>query len=132
MQSYSKSPILKFSLPLGNHFKSKLMSKQKSTKKQVVVTTGSARTNKKTESTYRSKRSPERESELPFSKNNLLWMAGGFVVMLLGMALMIGGHMPSPDVWEPERIYGFRQTVLSPIVILAGIGIIIYGIFKQK
>ena len=108
------------------------MSKPKGNKKQVVVTTGGGKTAQKSESTYRSKRSVEKKGELPFGKNNLIWMAGGFLVMLLGMLLMIGGHMPSPDVWEPERIYGFRQTVLSPIVILGGIGIIIYGIFKQK
>ncbi len=108
------------------------MSNSKKDKTRVVVTTSSEK--KPSQSSYRSKRSAQSKAQraLPFGKQNLLWMAGGFVVMLLGMLLMIGGHMPSPDVWDPELIYGFRQTVLSPMVILAGIGIIIYGIFKPS
>jgi len=39
--------------------------------------------------------------------------------------------MPSPDVWEPQRIYSFRRTVLAPIFILAGLGTEIYAIFKR-
>jgi hypothetical protein len=39
--------------------------------------------------------------------------------------------MPSPDEWEPERIYSFRRTVLAPIVILAGLAVEIYAIFKK-
>ncbi len=108
------------------------MSKPREEKTRVVVTKGAEAA--KAAKTYRSKRGAKREEAevLPFGKSNFLWMTGGFVVMLLGMALMVGGRMPSPDVWDPDLIYGFRQTVLSPAVILAGIGIIIYGIFKRS
>ncbi len=109
------------------------MSAPKDKKSRVVVTTDKKEPKKALKS-YRNKRlaKADEQVELPFSKMNFLWMGGGFVVMLLGMALMVGGRMPSPDVWDPELIYGFRQTVLSPAVILAGIGIIIYGIFKRE
>ena len=60
-----------------------------------------------------------------------MWMSIGAGLIALGLVLMSGGHMPSPDVWEPERIYGFRRTVLAPLVILAGLGVEIYAIFKK-
>ncbi len=49
----------------------------------------------------------------------------------LGMILMAGGHMPSPDVWDDSIIYSWRRTVLAPFVILAGLVVEIYAIFKR-
>jgi len=52
----------------------------------------------------------------------------GFIV--LGMVLMSGGSMPSADVWDEDLIYSFRRITLAPIVILIGLGIEVYAIFK--
>lgn len=71
------------------------------------------------------------EEELLFNKTNYMWVAGGFVVIFLGMILMMGGHMPSPDVWDDNIIYSFRRTVLAPFVILGGLVIGGIGIFKK-
>lgn len=51
--------------------------------------------------------------------------------MILGMLLMAGGAMPSPDVWDESLIYAFRRITLAPIVILGGLGVITYAIFKK-
>ncbi len=72
-----------------------------------------------------------KESMLTFSGQTLVWIAGGFGLMLLGMLLMTGGQMPSSDVWDEDIIYSFRRITLAPIVILAGIGVVIYAIFKK-
>lgn len=69
--------------------------------------------------------------ELIFTKENYLWIGIGLLVMATGFILMLGGAMPSPDVWEPERIYSFRRITLAPIVILIGLAIQVYAIFKQ-
>lgn len=69
--------------------------------------------------------------EMIFNKSNYMWMGIGVVLIIAGMLLMIGGSMPSPDVWDDSIIYSFRITVLAPIVILAGLGIEIYAIFKD-
>lgn len=58
-------------------------------------------------------------------------MGAGAGLVILGMILMLGGSMPSPDVWDDSIIYSFRRTVLAPIVILAGLGVEIYAIFKR-
>lgn len=66
-----------------------------------------------------------------FERKNYLLMLGGIGLMAIGFLLMLGGHMPSPDVWEPERIYSFRRITLAPILILAGLGLEVFAIFKK-
>ncbi|MEN0004029.1 MAG: DUF3098 domain-containing protein [Bacteroidota bacterium] len=122
------------------------MSKQKppKKKKKVVVTTGNKSTTsgakKKVVSTKAapkakvakvSRASAVKEQEpLPMGRDNYLLMALGVLFIVIGMFLMAGGKMPSPDVWDDSIIYSFRRTVLAPIFILAGLGIEIYAIFK--
>ncbi len=99
-------------------------------KKKVVVTTQkkAAPTVSRRASTTATTAKPE---EMIFNKSNYLWMGVGVALILVGMLLMIGGSMPSADVWDDSIIYSFRITVLAPIVILTGLGIEIYAIFKD-
>ena len=55
----------------------------------------------------------------------------GIGLIALGMILMLGGSMPSPDVWDDSIIYSFRRTVLAPACILAGLLVEVYAIFKD-
>ena len=68
--------------------------------------------------------------QLVFGKENYKWVGIGFALILLGMLLMIGGFNEDPSIWDESKIYGFRRTLLAPIVILAGLGVEIYAIFK--
>ncbi|MBK8633788.1 MAG: DUF3098 domain-containing protein [Saprospiraceae bacterium] len=61
-----------------------------------------------------------------------MWALAGVGLMALGFALMAGGHMPSPDVWDPDLIYSFRRTVLAPICILSGLGLQVVAIFAKN
>lgn len=108
-------------------------------KKKKVVATGSAPKAEEALEPTRSKiaagtpKQAARESvEMLFGKKNYIWVLTGVGVMALGFALMAGGHMPSPDVWDPDLIYSFRRTVLAPIVILAGLGLQVFAIFAKK
>lgn len=71
------------------------------------------------------------ETEMLFGKRQYTIMLVGVLVMALGYFLMTGGHMPDSNTWDEDIIYGFRRTVLAPILILAGLGIEIYAIFKK-
>ncbi|MEL6989104.1 MAG: DUF3098 domain-containing protein [Bacteroidota bacterium] len=70
-------------------------------------------------------------ADLPFKRNNFLFMGIGILFILLGMFAMSGGAMPDAETWDADRIYGFRRTVLAPLLILIGLGIQIYAIFKD-
>ncbi|MBP7273838.1 MAG: DUF3098 domain-containing protein [Saprospiraceae bacterium] len=106
------------------------MSQKKSTikgaaKPATPVTTTSAATMTRAKSSFLPKQ------ELIFGKQNYIWMAVGMGLVALGMLLMLGGSMPSPDVWNDDIIYSFRITTLAPIVILLGLIVEVYAIFKE-
>ncbi|PHN07501.1 DUF3098 domain-containing protein [Flavilitoribacter nigricans] len=106
------------------------MSKHKPPKKKVVVTTSKEKT-KVRPTVSRSKASNQTTpSTLLFNKQHFMLMGLGAVLVALGLLLMSGGAMDNPNEWDPNVIYSFRRTVLAPIVILAGLGVEIYAIFK--
>ncbi len=113
------------------------MSK-KSNKKKVVVTTSKSNASdaeKRTISPTVSNRKTstvavDKNEALIFGRENYIYMGVGAALITLGLLLMSGGSMPDPNTWDPDIIYGFRRTVLAPIVILAGIAVEIYAIFK--
>lgn len=78
------------------------------------------------------KKSVEKQhTEMLFGKQNYILILAGIVLMALGYVLMSGGAMPSPEVWDDDIIYSTRRTLIAPILILAGIGVEIYAIFKK-
>jgi hypothetical protein len=66
-----------------------------------------------------------------FTKENYKWMLIGFVVIIIGLLLMIGGKSSDPNQFHKEEVYSFRRITLAPIVILAGFVIEIYAIFRK-
>ena len=70
-------------------------------------------------------------NELLFHRQNYIWIGAGMLLVLLGIATMSGGEMPDPNKWEPERIYSFRRITLAPLMMLAGIVVVVVGIFKR-
>ncbi len=69
--------------------------------------------------------------ELIFNKENYKWMAIGFGLILLGMFLMMGGGMPDPNTWDPSLIYSPIRITVAPILMIAGLVVNIYAIFKK-
>lgn len=101
---------------------------KKSPKKKVVVTTSKKITPTKSKVGKEVKAAPV--SNLSFGKQNYTIMLVGIGLIIIGFLLMSGGHMPSPDVWDEGLIYSTRRTLIAPIVILAGLIVEIYAIFK--
>lgn len=66
-----------------------------------------------------------------FSKDNYMWMAIGAVVITIGMFLMAGGASTDPNVFNPDEVYSTRRITIAPLLILAGLVIEIYAIFKK-
>ena len=102
----------------------------KSQKKKVVVTTST--TPKKASSGSKGSAAGNAPAQpLLFSRENFIWMGAGALLIIIGLFLMAGGKMPDPNTWDPDIIYSFRRTVLAPVVILAGLVVEIFAIFKK-
>jgi hypothetical protein len=71
------------------------------------------------------------EKELLFSKTNYMIIGVGLVMVIMGFFLMSGGHN-EPDEWNPEVIYSFMRITIAPLVILGGLGVVIFAIFKSS
>ena len=52
-------------------------------------------------------------------KENYRYLLIGFVIIIIGFALMIGGRSDDPNVFNGSEIFSFRRITLAPIVVLA-------------
>lgn len=67
-----------------------------------------------------------------FTKKNYTWMVIGLLVMALGMLLMAGGKSPDPAVFNEKEVYSTTRITIAPLLILAGIVIEIFAIFRKQ
>lgn len=66
-----------------------------------------------------------------FSKDNYIWMLAGLIVIAIGMFLMAGGASSNPAVFLRDEVYSKQRITVAPLMILAGLVIEIYAIFKK-
>ena len=67
-----------------------------------------------------------------FSKENYIWMLAGLILIALGMFLMSGGKSNTdPAVFNKEEVYSPIRITVAPILILAGLIVEVFAIFKK-
>jgi Protein of unknown function (DUF3098) len=67
-----------------------------------------------------------------FTKDNYLWMLAGLALIAIGMFLMAGGKSNvNPGVFDKDAVYSARRITVAPILILAGLVLEIFAIFKR-
>lgn len=66
-----------------------------------------------------------------FTRDNYMWMLIGLVAIAIGMLLMAGGKSDDPNVFKADEVYSTRRITIAPLLILAGLVIEIYAIFKK-
>lgn len=66
-----------------------------------------------------------------FTKENYVWMIAGIIVMAIGIILMAGGKSDDPNVFKVNEVYSTRRITIAPILILLGLGVEVYAIFKK-
>jgi len=76
------------------------------------------------------KNSPQATNNL-FGKENYTWIIAGIAVMGLGLVLMAGGKSNDPNVFNPAEVYSFTRITLAPVLILIGLGMEAYAIFRK-
>ena len=78
------------------------------------------------------RRSDKKETTLLFGKQNYLFIGLGLGIVILGFILMSGGSMPDPDTWDPNLIYSTRRITVAPFVVLLGLAVIGYALFRKS
>jgi fumarate reductase subunit D len=78
------------------------------------------------------KNSNKEKEKLNFAlgRENYKLLAIGFVIIVIGFLLMLGGKSDDPKVFN-EKIFSFRRITLAPIVVLAGFIFEIWAIMKR-
>lgn len=66
-----------------------------------------------------------------FGKENYTWIIAGIAVIGLGLILMAGGKSDDPNVFNPGEVYSFTRITLAPLLILIGLGMEAYAIFRK-
>ncbi len=67
-----------------------------------------------------------------FNKENYKWMLVGLFIIVVGMFLMSGGASnKDPKVFDAKEVYSKMRITVAPLLILAGLVIEIYAIFKK-
>lgn len=103
------------------------MAKESSSQKRKIV----ANKNTGNQSQRRSNTRNTQAFPLLFNKQTYLYIGIGCGLIALGLILMLGGGMDDPAVWDESVIYSPIRITLAPIIILAGLGMQIYAIFKK-
>lgn len=74
----------------------------------------------------------EKNTPSIFTKDNYRWMLIGLVVMVIGMFLLSGGASnKDPNVFDKDAVYSTTRITIAPILILAGLVIEIFAIFRK-
>lgn len=78
-----------------------------------------------------SKQTIAHTSESLFGKENYIWMLAGIIVIALGMLVMSGGKSSDPAVFDQKEVYSTTRITIAPLLILAGLAIAVFAIFKK-
>ena len=66
-----------------------------------------------------------------FTKENYMWMGIGAVIIAIGMFLMSGGKNADANQFDNNVVYSTTRVTVAPILIIAGLLVEIYAIFKK-
>ncbi len=70
------------------------------------------------------------DSKMPLSRKSLIMLLVGFLLMVLGFILLAGGGVKDPQVFN-YAMFDARRLVVAPLVIVAGIVVIIVAIMRK-
>ncbi len=70
--------------------------------------------------------------DFPLKKDNLRIILIGLVINIIGYIMMIGGGSDNPKEFNEAELFSDMRITVSPIVIVVGIALIIYGIMKKS
>jgi len=66
-----------------------------------------------------------------FTKDNIMWMVIGVVIIIIGCLLMAGGRNEDPNVFDENKVYSTTRITIAPILILTGLAIEVFALFRN-
>jgi hypothetical protein len=72
----------------------------------------------------------EHDAEMPLTIKNYILLIAGFVVIVIGMALMTGGGSDNPEEFN-YAMFSWRRITLAPLLIVGGFVFEIYALLKK-
>jgi hypothetical protein len=66
-----------------------------------------------------------------FNRQNFIYFGVGLLTVIVGFLFMAGGQMPDANTFDESIIYSPMRITVAPFLVLVGLGIVIYGIFKN-
>jgi hypothetical protein len=66
-----------------------------------------------------------------FGRENYIWIIAGIAIIGLGLILMAGGRSTDPNVFDPKEVYSTTRITIAPILILIGLGLGVFAIFRK-
>ncbi|HOB85337.1 MAG TPA: DUF3098 domain-containing protein [Bacteroidales bacterium] len=76
------------------------------------------------------KKDEKEKINFALGRENYKLLAIGFVIIIIGFLLMLGGRSENPAEFSND-IFSFRRITLAPIVVLAGFAFEIWAIMKK-
>jgi hypothetical protein len=76
------------------------------------------------------KKTKQEKPDFPLQRENYILLSIGFVIIIIGFLLMVGGKSDDPNVFNPD-IFNFRRITLAPIIVLFGFVFEIWAIMKK-
>lgn len=70
------------------------------------------------------------DAEMPLTIKNYILFIVGFVVIVIGMALMTGGGSDNPEEFN-YAMFSWRRITLAPLLIVGGFVFEIYALLKK-
>ncbi len=70
------------------------------------------------------------DAEMPLTIKNYILLIVGFVVIVIGMALMTGGGSDNPNEFNYD-MFSWRRITLAPLLIVGGFVFEIYALLKK-
>lgn len=64
-------------------------------------------------------------------RENYIYLIIGFIIIITGFLLMVGGKSPDPNVFNEKEIFSFRRITLAPVVVVIGFAFEIWAIMKK-
>lgn len=70
------------------------------------------------------------DEQMPLTIRNYILLIVGFVIIIVGMALMCGGGSDNPNEFNYE-MFSWRRITLAPLLIVGGFAFEIYALLKK-